>query len=193
MKTVAIMCAYNELSGKVSYLENSINSVIDCLDEGLFSHSIFVDDGSTDGTFEFVKSMIKNYPIEVLRCNTNLGKAKAFLKGLKESARYNPEVIVTLDSDMINFSPKHAKKMLEKLDCATNMVLGAYKHMCTSGPSPIHVIPEYTGIRAIKFNSLTEILDPDNKEYAFWRSLFDYEEPHKGYRLEKILNELIPD
>jgi len=54
---------------------------------------IFIDDGSTDSTFEEIKS-IKNSKVKVVRFQRNYGKAAALSCGFK---RAKGDIVITLD------------------------------------------------------------------------------------------------
>jgi len=185
MKNTAIMCVYNEAPkrGFESYLEKSVDSVLDCINKKTLSNAVFVDDGSTDKSYELIKNKTKGYSnIAIKRHEKNKGKAKAFLTGLKECSKYNPDVVITLDADMTDFKPDYAKKLSKAINSKTDMAI-ALSGTLSCGITPI----EFSGIRAIKFNSLKRIWEPD------WIKHFDYVLPKHGYRLEKILNKMIPE
>lgn len=58
---------------------------------------IIVDDGSHDGTFDEAKSLLKLFPIRVLRLSRNFGKEQAIMAGLENSAG---AAVVILDADL---------------------------------------------------------------------------------------------
>ncbi len=187
MKSCSIMCAYNEAPKPnfISYLVESVISTLACLREGLLENAIFVNDGSTDKTEEVIWKLIRDIPnTKLVSYQENLGKAKAFLRGLEESAKYNPDVIVTLDADMKNFGREHFYFLIEPILRGTaHMTRGIYKE--DDGFS-MHQ-PRYSGLRAIKFESLWALLEIGND----WRSIFDYLFPNEGYRLENVLETII--
>lgn len=81
------------------------------------SEIICVDDGSTDGSFEFIK---QHYPkIQCIRHPRNLGKASAIRTGLTKATH---ETILLLDSDLKNLKADEISLALNKfqdykLDC----------------------------------------------------------------------------
>ena len=61
---------------------------------------IFVDDGSTDGTFERIKILHhKNKQVRCISFRRNLGKTAALMAGFREA---QGKVVVTMDGDMQN-------------------------------------------------------------------------------------------
>lgn len=78
---------------------------------------IFVDDGSTDNTFEVIKNL---KPLRVIRLRRNYGQTTALGVGIRESSG---DVIVTLDGDLEN-RPEDIPKLLAKLDEGFDIVSG---------------------------------------------------------------------
>jgi dolichol-phosphate mannosyltransferase len=80
---------------------------------------IFVDDGSTDETFNLLGPFEKELPIRVVRLPKRMGQSAALYAGL---AIANGSLIVTMDGDGQN-DPKDIFKLLESLqDC--DLVVG---------------------------------------------------------------------
>ncbi len=71
---------------------------------------IFIDDGSTDGTFEEIKK-IKNSKVKVVRFQRNYGKAAALSCGFKRS---KGDFVITMDGDLQD-DPKEIPRFLEEL------------------------------------------------------------------------------
>jgi glycosyltransferase involved in cell wall biosynthesis len=78
---------------------------------------IFVDDGSSDGTFGIIKKLS---PLKIIRFRKNFGQTQALDAGIKES---RGEVIITLDGDGQN-PPEEIPKLLEKLEEGYDVVSG---------------------------------------------------------------------
>ncbi len=73
---------------------------------------IFVDDGSTDASFDILKRLEKQYEqIRVFSFRRNLGKSNAMMLGFKEA---RGAFIVTLDADLQD-DPKNIKALHEKM------------------------------------------------------------------------------
>jgi len=86
---------------------------------------VFVDDGSTDGTFERLDSLAAADPrVKVVRLRRNFGQTAALQAGIRHAAG---EVIVTLDGDLQN-DPADIPAMLEKLDEGYDVVYGWRKN-----------------------------------------------------------------
>src|SRR4030067_3878869 len=74
---------------------------------------IFVDDGSTDGTYQELSKVRKRYPqwVRIIKFRTNFGKSAAYDAAFK-IARGN--IIATLDGDGQD-NPSELDKMILKL------------------------------------------------------------------------------
>ena len=80
---------------------------------------IFIDDGSTDGSFNVLKGLQEIFPhIRVIKFTKNSGQTAAFDAGFKAA---KGEVIVTMDSDLQN-DPHDIPKLLDKI--------GEYEAVC---------------------------------------------------------------
>ena len=71
---------------------------------------IFIDDGSTDNTFEEIKK-IKDSKVKVIRFQRNYGKAAALSCGFKKS---KGDIVITLDGDLQD-DPKEIPRFIEEL------------------------------------------------------------------------------
>jgi len=73
---------------------------------------IFIDDGSTDGSFRALKELQEIFPhIRVIKFRKNCGQTAAFDAGFKAA---QGEVIITMDSDLQN-DPYDIPKLLDKI------------------------------------------------------------------------------
>jgi glycosyltransferase involved in cell wall biosynthesis len=82
---------------------------------------VFVDDGSTDGTFaELEKIAANDSRVKVVRLRRNFGQSAATQAGLDTAAG---EVIVTMDGDLQN-DPADIPRLVAKLDEGYDAVLG---------------------------------------------------------------------
>jgi glycosyltransferase involved in cell wall biosynthesis len=82
---------------------------------------VFVDDGSTDGTFEELESVSRSDPrLKVVRLRRNFGQSAATQAGLDAATG---DVVATLDGDLQN-DPADIPTMLAKLDEGYDAVLG---------------------------------------------------------------------
>ena len=82
---------------------------------------VFVDDGSTDGTFAELEAAAHAEPrVKVVRLRRNFGQSAATQAGLDAAAG---DVIVTMDGDLQN-DPADIPRLLAKLDEGYDAVLG---------------------------------------------------------------------
>ncbi|MCL2223643.1 MAG: glycosyltransferase family 2 protein [Defluviitaleaceae bacterium] len=85
-----VVPVYNEVEN-VHKLHEEINNV--CVKEGYVYEIIFVDDGSSDGTFEACKKLT---PLKLIRLRRNFGQTAAMDAGIKAAQH---TYIVTMDGD----------------------------------------------------------------------------------------------
>ena len=92
-----IIPAYNE-EGNVVIIYEQISSVMNQLNKSY--EIIFIDDGSTDKTFENLKRIKeKDAIVKIIKFRKNFGQTAALDAGLKHS---KGEIIVSMDSDLQN-------------------------------------------------------------------------------------------
>ncbi|PKN74040.1 MAG: glycosyltransferase [Candidatus Cloacimonetes bacterium HGW-Cloacimonetes-3] len=131
---------------------------------------VFIDDGSTDGSFKVMKAMAENDAcIRIIRFRRNFGKAAALQAGFNI---VSGEVVFTMDADLQD-NPCEIPNFLAKLDEGYDLVSGWKKKR----HDPIHkVLPSRL------FNFVTA--------HTFKLKLKDYNCGFKAYRhpLEKELN-----
>jgi glycosyltransferase involved in cell wall biosynthesis len=109
---------YNE-EKNVEELFSSLKEVIKALDKK--TEVIFIDDGSTDGTFELL-SRLKNLNdcIRIIRFTKNFGQTAAMSAGFDYA---NGEIIITMDGDLQN-DPKDIPLLIEKMEDGYDIVSG---------------------------------------------------------------------
>ena len=89
--------------------------------DGRAWEAVFVDDGSTDGTFEALSRLHDaNDNVRVVRLRRNFGKATALDAGFGEAAG---DVIVTIDGDLQD-DPAEIPRLIAKLDEGYDLVSG---------------------------------------------------------------------
>ena len=82
---------------------------------------VFVDDGSTDGSFAALTRLHADAEnVEVVRLRRNFGKAAALAAGFRHAAG---EVVVTIDADLQD-DPAEIPRLLAKLDEGFDLVSG---------------------------------------------------------------------
>jgi glycosyltransferase involved in cell wall biosynthesis len=88
---------------------------------GLEWEIVFVDDGSTDGSYrELVRLHAAHLNVRVVRLRRNFGKAAALAAGIEVAAG---EVVITMDADLQD-DPAEIPKLLAKLDDGFDVVSG---------------------------------------------------------------------
>ena len=89
--------------------------------EGLTWEAVFVDDGSTDGTFGALTRLHDaNDNVRAVRFRRNFGKAAALDAGFKEAAG---DIVVTIDGDLQD-DPAEIPRLLARLDEGYDLVSG---------------------------------------------------------------------
>lgn len=106
-KVSAVVPAWNEATRITYVLRVLANSHI--IDE-----IIVVDDGSSDGTANEVKSLIVEFPhkISLIQHKKNQGKTAAVLTGIDSTSG---EVIILVDADLLSFTNEHIKALVTPL------------------------------------------------------------------------------
>jgi len=108
MDVSIVVTVLNE-EGSVEELHRRIAASLD----GREWEAIFVDDGSTDGTFASLRAIHERDPrVRVVRFKRNFGQHPAMHAGL---ARALGDRIVTMDGDLQN-EPEDIPRLLEALD-----------------------------------------------------------------------------
>jgi glycosyltransferase involved in cell wall biosynthesis len=95
-------------------LRNVISPYTDC-------EIIFIDDGSTDNTFEILRQLHeKDAAVKIIRFRRNFGQTAALSAGFDHASG---DIIVTMDGDLQN-DPEDIPKFLEKIEDGYDMVCG---------------------------------------------------------------------
>ena len=109
---------FNEAES-LPHLYRALDAALALNGEG--SELIFVDDGSTDGSFEVLKALrSKDERVKVIQLRANQGKTAALAVGFREA---QGEVIATLDADLQD-DPKEIPRFLAKLEEGYDLVSG---------------------------------------------------------------------
>jgi glycosyltransferase involved in cell wall biosynthesis len=119
MNLSLIIPVYNE-EENLPLLYNSIDRALAPLKNTW--EVIFVDDGSRDGSFDVLRSLVEKDPehVRVLSFRRNFGQTAAIAAGLDHACG---EIIVLLDADMQN-DPADIPMLLAKLDEGYDIVSG---------------------------------------------------------------------
>lgn len=102
-----IIPVYNEDESILELYEKLCNT-LSLLDKTY--EIIFIDDGSTDNTFEKIKS-IRDSKVKIVKFQRNYGKAAALSCGFKKS---KGDIVITLDGDLQD-DPKEIPRFIEEL------------------------------------------------------------------------------
>jgi glycosyltransferase involved in cell wall biosynthesis len=144
---------FNE-EGSLQPLSEELKTVLESLQRPY--ELIFVDDGSTDGSFDTLQRLHDADPdhIRVTRFRRNFGKTAALSVGFR---RARGDVVVTIDADLQD-DPRELPKLLQKLDEGYDLV-AAWRERRKDPPSktlPSRVanaaVALLTGIRLHDFN-----------------------------------------
>jgi glycosyltransferase involved in cell wall biosynthesis len=122
-----IIPVYNEQENLVS-LHDSLTSVLREL--SLSYEVIYVDDGSTDSSFELLCHLAEGDPqLLVVRLSRNFGQAAALAAGIAHS---RGRVLACLDADHQN-DPRDIPRLLAKLEEGYDLVSGWRRRRCDAG------------------------------------------------------------
>ena len=113
-----VIPAFNE----VDNLLRLAGSLTETLTEtGLTYEIIFIDDGSTDGTFELIREIASSdKAVKGIRFRRNFGKSNALATGFELA---NGKVVITMDADNQD-DPREIPRFLAKLDEGYDLVSG---------------------------------------------------------------------
>jgi len=115
-----ILPAFNEVDS-IDGIYKQVTRVI--TDEVCSFEIVFVDDGSTDGTWDKIASLVEKDPhVRAIRHRRNFGKASALASGFTYA---RGDIIVTSDADM-QYDPKDILRLIDKLREGYDVV-SAYK------------------------------------------------------------------
>ncbi|MFO7976355.1 MAG: glycosyltransferase family 2 protein [Candidatus Hydrogenedentota bacterium] len=116
MKLSFVIPAFNERAT----LRGLIEGIFQQIDDHE-AQILLIDDGSTDGTYEEMKSLRAEHPeIEIVRFRRNLGKSIALAAGFE---RVSGELVFTMDADLQD-DPQEIPTFLEKLAEGYDVVVG---------------------------------------------------------------------
>lgn len=82
---------------------------------------IFIDDGSTDKSYEILLSLQKkDANVKIIKLRANFGKSEALSRGFKEA---KGEILIMMDADLQD-DPREIPKLLKKIDEGYDLVSG---------------------------------------------------------------------
>lgn len=114
----AVIPAFNEQEN-VELLYRKLKPTLDKLKKRY--EIIYVDDGSTDNTFEVLRQLHgKDSSVKVIKFRKNFGQTAAFDAGFKQASG---NIIITMDADLQN-DPEDIPRLIEKLEEGFDVVSG---------------------------------------------------------------------
>ena len=103
----------------VELLYNGIVEAMDSMDEAY--EIVFIDDGSTDGTFEIMRRLHqKDENLKVIKFRRNFGQSAAMGAGFEYASG---KIVIAMDGDLQN-DPKDIPKLVSKLNEGYDIVSG---------------------------------------------------------------------
>ena len=157
---------------------------------------IFIDDGSTDGTFGELEKLHEQYPdiVRVVRFRRNFGKTPALVAGF---SRCRGKVIFTMDGDLQD-DPEEIPRYLAKIDEGYDLVSGwkfpRHDPLSKTFPSRIFnwLVGKMTGVQLHDINSgfkayRREVIeDPHLKLYGDFHRFIPVIAVARGFRIAEI-------
>jgi len=166
-KVSAIVPAFNE----VERISNVLNIL---LKSSLINEIIVVDDGSTDGTPDLIKSKFPK--VELILKPKNLGKADALITGSKAASG---NILFFCDADLTNFKQEHLRALiLPVLTGKQRMIIGAQELMNTLKKHGEHEMSEFVkglgGEKVLFKKDFLSIPDLDSTNYGIEQKIIDF-------------------
>jgi glycosyltransferase involved in cell wall biosynthesis len=116
---ISVVVPVHDEERSVALLYDELTSALEPL--GLDWETIFVDDGSTDGTFAALTRLHNAAQnVRVVRLRRNFGKAAALVAGFDQA---RGDIVVTIDGDLQD-DPAEIQRLLAKLDEGFDLVSG---------------------------------------------------------------------
>jgi len=160
---------------------------------------VFIDDGSSDSTFEELKKLKgKSLEIKIIHFGINSGKAAAYSAGFEVASG---DVIITMDGDLQD-DPAEIPAFLAALEKGADLVVGwKYKGKGSAGkavPSRVfnYVVNMLTGLNIndsnCPFRAMRKEVAKSLNIYGDLYRFIPYLAFQKGYRVEEIKVENYP-
>lgn len=114
------------------------------------SYIFYVDDGSTDKTWEIIDKYAQINPQRVrgVKFSRNFGNQKAILAGLTESRKYSPDCLITIDADLQQDETK-IREFVQKYKGGAQIVCGIRNNRNTDG-----FFKKYSALAFYKFMNI---------------------------------------
>ncbi len=114
-RCISVIIPFFNEAGNVAELHHKLAAVLNNLNRPF--EIIFVDDGSTDGTFNEMKKLS---PLIAFRFGRNRGQSAALSAGIKKS---KGDIVITMDGDLEN-DPQDIPLLLNELEEGRDIVSG---------------------------------------------------------------------
>lgn len=102
-------------------LEELYEKIVENVPSNYFFEIIFIDDGSTDNSYEILKKIHKkDERVRIIKFRRNFGKASALSSGFQ---RAKGSIIITMDADLQD-DPKEIPRFIEKIEEGYDLVSG---------------------------------------------------------------------
>ncbi|HEU6444142.1 MAG TPA: glycosyltransferase family 2 protein [Gaiellaceae bacterium] len=116
---ISVVVPVHDEDRSVELLYDELASALDPIDRAW--EAVFVDDGSTDGSFAALTRLNDRAPnVRVVRLRRNFGKSAALAAGFRHA---RGDVVVTIDADLQD-DPAEIPRLLAKLDEGFDLVSG---------------------------------------------------------------------
>ena len=191
-----VVPVHNEEEGIKPYLQvtEAVLSSIELADGTLDWEFVFIDDGSTDKTFEILKANAsKNKRIKILSLSRNFGKEHALTAGIKYSSG---DAVIPMDVDLQD-PPELIKDMIKLWENGAEVVLATRErrdedtflkrnfallfYKLIGSLSNIH-IPENTGDYRLMDRKVVDTLNTLEERTRFMKGIFAW----LGFKTEQV-------
>ena len=185
MKLSVVVPCYNEVAN-VSEFESELSKTL--LKEKITYEIIFVDDGSTDDTYNKLSSLNKaNKNVKVIRFSRNFGKESAMLAGLKNASgsyvaimdadlQHTPEMLILMYKKLINddsFDCCCAYKSNREDEGSLKRTLTSLFYKINNKISDVKLLPGASDFRVFKKSVCDAITSLDEKT-RFLKGMFSW-------------------
>ena len=121
--TIVVPCFNEEPS--LPYLSNTLASVTQELSQSYDVNLVFVDDGSTDGTWQVLQRLFGyRSDCKMVKQERNVGVAAAILNGIRHAST---EIVCSMDCDC-TYDPHQLGKLIPMLGDGVDLVTGSPYH-----------------------------------------------------------------
>ena len=173
MKLSILIPCYNEEEG-LPYLYKQLKKVEPELLKEYELEYVFVDDGSTDNTFELLKEFFGKDPrTKIVKHDKNMNLGAALKTGFQHTTG---DLILTMDSDC-TYPPSQIKEILSLLDDETDIVTASPYH-------PNGHVQNVPGYRLFLSKTISKIYS-----VILRKNIYTYTALFRVFR-KKILNEI---